>query len=41
MAEVIRNAIVKHLEDIERLDTEELLAERQRRIGAFGVFKEA
>lgn len=40
MAEVVSNAIVKHLEDIERLDADELLAERQRRIGAFGEFKE-
>lgn len=40
MAEVIRNALLKHLEDLERLDTDELLEQRQQRVAAFGRFKE-
>ncbi len=40
MAEVIRNALLKHLDDLERLDADELLAERQARLVSFGRFKE-
>lgn len=40
MAEVIRNALSKHLGDLERLDTDQLLAERQQRLTGFGQFKE-
>jgi acetyl-CoA carboxylase carboxyl transferase subunit alpha len=40
MAEVIRNALLKHLDDLERLDTDELLAQRQERLVSFGRFKE-
>ncbi|MGI9202963.1 MAG: acetyl-CoA carboxylase carboxyltransferase subunit alpha [Woeseiaceae bacterium] len=40
MAEVIRNALGKHLSDLERLDTDQLLAERQQRLTSFGQFKE-
>ena len=40
-AEVIRNAIEKHLADIDKLDTDQLLEQRQRRIAGFGQFKEA
>lgn len=39
-AEVIRNAVIKHLDDVERLDTDQLLEQRQRRIAAFGHFKD-
>jgi acetyl-CoA carboxylase carboxyl transferase subunit alpha len=38
--EVIRSAILKHLEDLDKLDVDQLLAERQRRISSFGQFKE-
>lgn len=41
MAEVIRNAVLKHLTDLEQLDTDQLLEHRQRRINSFGKFKEA
>ena len=40
MAEVIRNGLLKHLSDIDQLDTEELLEERQQRLAGFGQFKE-
>ena len=40
MGEVIRNALSKHLSDLERMDTEQLLAERQQRLTGFGQFKE-
>jgi acetyl-CoA carboxylase carboxyl transferase subunit alpha len=40
-AEVIRNALEKNLADIDKLDTEQLLEKRQRRIAGFGQFKEA
>jgi acetyl-CoA carboxylase carboxyl transferase subunit alpha len=39
MAEVIRNALIKHLDDVERLDTDQLLEQRHRRIAAFGQFR--
>lgn len=39
-AEVIRNAIIKHLDDLDRLDIDQLLEQRHRRIAAFGQFKE-
>ncbi len=40
MAEVIRNALSKYLGELERLDTDQLLAERQQRLTGFGQFKE-
>jgi len=40
-AEVIRNALVKSLDELEGLSTEQLLAARQRRLASFGKFKEA
>jgi acetyl-CoA carboxylase carboxyl transferase subunit alpha len=40
MAEAIRNAVLKHLADIDKLDPDQLLAERQRRLAGFGQFKE-
>ena len=39
-AEVIRNALLKHLEELDRLDVDQLLETRQRRIAGFGQFKE-
>lgn len=39
-AEVIRNALVKSLDELEGLSTEQLLAARQRRLASFGKFKE-
>jgi len=41
MAEVIRNAILQHLDDVGRLGTDELLARRQERLAGFGQYKEA
>ena len=40
MAETIRNAVLKHLADIDKLDPDQLLAERQRRLSGFGQFRE-
>jgi len=39
-AEVIRNAILKTLDDLERLDLDSLLAERQKRLASAGRYKE-
>ncbi|HEX7719956.1 MAG TPA: acetyl-CoA carboxylase carboxyltransferase subunit alpha [Woeseiaceae bacterium] len=39
--EVIRNALLKYLQDLERLDIDQLLAERQERLAGFGRFKES
>lgn len=38
--EIIRNAVLKHLEDLDRLSIDELLEQRRRRIAGFGDFKE-
>jgi len=40
-AEIIRNALLKNLDELGSLSTEQLLAERQRRLSSFGQFKEA
>ena len=40
-AEVIRNALLKSLDELDGLSTEQLLEERQRRLASFGQFKEA
>ena len=40
-ADVIRNALLKHLTDIDQLETDELLAQRQRRLAGFGQYKES
>ncbi len=40
-AEIIRNAILKSLDELDMLSTEQLLEERQRRLASFGQFKEA
>ncbi len=39
-ADVIRNALLKHLEELGRLDISQLLEARQRRLAGFGRFKE-
>ncbi len=39
-AEVIRNALSKHLADLDQLDTEQLLDSRQQRLSGFGQYKE-
>jgi acetyl-CoA carboxylase carboxyl transferase subunit alpha len=39
-AEVIRNAILKSLDELDALSVEQLLEERQRRLSSFGQFKE-
>lgn len=39
MAEVIRNALIKHLDDLEQKPVNELLAERQARLASYGQFK--
>ena len=41
MAEVIRNAILKSLDELASLPTEQLLERRQQRLASFGQFKEA
>jgi acetyl-CoA carboxylase carboxyl transferase subunit alpha len=40
MAEVLRNALLKHLDDLDRLDPGELLQQRQAKLAGFGRFKE-
>ena len=41
MFDVLRNALLKHLDDLDKLDTDQLLEERQRRLANVGVYKEA
>jgi len=41
MAEVVRNALLKSIDEVESLPIEELLALRQQRLAGFGHFKEA
>ena len=40
-AEIIRNGILKAIDELTQLSTEQLLEERQRRLASFGQFKEA
>jgi acetyl-CoA carboxylase carboxyl transferase subunit alpha len=40
-AEVVRNALLKHLTELAQLSPEQLLEHRQRRLAGFGQFKEA
>jgi acetyl-CoA carboxylase carboxyl transferase subunit alpha len=40
MADVIRNALLKHLTDLDQLDPDQLLEQRQRRLAGFGQYKE-
>ena len=39
-AEVIRNGILKNLDELDKLTTEQLLEQRQRRLASFGQFKD-
>jgi acetyl-CoA carboxylase carboxyl transferase subunit alpha len=39
-AELIRNALLKHLDELDQLDVDQLLEDRQRRLAGFGQFKE-
>ena len=41
MADVIRNALIKHLADLDPLEPGKLLEERRRRTMSFGAFKDA
>jgi len=40
-AEVLRNALLKNIGDLEALSVEQLLENRHRRLASFGQFKEA
>ena len=40
-AQVIRNAVLKHLQDLDSRDIDTLLAQRHARLAGFGQFKEA
>ena len=40
-ADVIRNAVLKNLEELDALSVDQLLENRQRRLASFGQFKEA
>jgi acetyl-CoA carboxylase carboxyl transferase subunit alpha len=40
MTDVMRNGLLKHLDDLDKLDTDQLLKERQERLAGFGQFKE-
>ena len=40
-AEIIRNALLKNLDELDQLSTDDLLEERQRRLSSFGRYKEA
>jgi acetyl-CoA carboxylase carboxyl transferase subunit alpha len=40
-AEIIRNALLKNLDELDQMSTDALLEERQRRLSSFGQFKEA
>jgi len=40
-ADVIRNALLKNLEELDQLSVDQLLENRQRRLASFGQFKEA
>jgi acetyl-CoA carboxylase carboxyl transferase subunit alpha len=40
-AEIIRNALLKNLDELDQLSTDALLEERQRRLSSFGKYKEA
>jgi len=39
-AEVIQNALLKHLQDLDERDTDTLLEQRQARLAGFGQFKQ-
>ncbi len=37
---MIRNAVLKHLADLDRLDADQLVEQRQKRLAGFGQYKE-
>lgn len=39
-AEIVRNALQKHLADIEQLDLDQLMEQRQQKLASFGQFRE-
>ena len=39
-AEVVRNAILKNLEELDQLSEDQLVEARQRRLAGFGQFKD-
>ncbi len=39
-AEIIRNALIKHLADLDQLDEDQLIEQRQQRLTGFGQYKE-
>ena len=41
VAEVVRNALLKHIAELDQLPPDQLLEQRQRRLAGFGQFKEA
>ncbi|MDH3747248.1 MAG: acetyl-CoA carboxylase carboxyltransferase subunit alpha [Gammaproteobacteria bacterium] len=41
MAEVIRNALIRSLDELDKLSLDQLLENRQNRLAGFGAFKEA
>ncbi len=40
-ADVVRNALLNSLDELDKLDIEQILVERQRRLSGFGQFKES
>jgi len=40
MFDVLRNALLKHLDDLDQLDLDQLLEARQKRLAGFGQYKE-
>ena len=40
-ADIVRNALLKHLDELDQLPPDQLLEHRQRRLASFGQFKEA
>lgn len=40
MAKVIRHAIIRYLADLDKVSTDQMIADRQRRLAGFGQFKE-
>jgi len=40
-AESIKAALIRHLDDLEKLPTDKLRAQRNQRINGFGVYSEA
>ena len=41
MADVIQNALIRHLDELEAMPVDQLIDTRQRRLASFGKFKEA